>query len=141
VSINHIVYHSREFCTLLPPILPFAPHQLNWLLYAERILTKDEREQHQSEVRQRSEFSVVLDCLEAFSNQIKISVDFTINDLEAELINSKGVGDTIITQLHLVRSPCVNYSLFPCIITVDFPKEGQVTRNASFLRSENELFM
>lgn len=57
-------------------------------------------------VRDSAEFSMAMDFLETFEAILKLSVEFTVNSLEQELINSDGTEEGALREIHVVCTPC-----------------------------------
>jgi hypothetical protein len=81
------------------------------VLLVVRQLTESEQQKQRHAVRNDAEFSMVLDCLEAFEAVLDLKSEFTINDLEDELINATGNTDGPLRQLHMVMILCRRVSL------------------------------
>ena len=81
---------------------------------ADRRLTISQQQRQRREVRQDAEFSMVLDFLEAFENDLELKSEFKINDLEEELINATGNVDGPLQQIHMVS---VTFHTFFCLLS------------------------
>jgi hypothetical protein len=70
---------------------------------AERVLTLVEQEEQRSELRSNWDFSVVLDCLEVFEEEIELKEQPSISWLEDDLVLSAGAGPGVLRDVHEVR--------------------------------------
>ena len=86
----------------------YHTHQL-WC--AERALSAEEAEKQRAEVRQNWDFSVILDCLEVFEEEIDLQSTPHIERLEDALVESTGAGPCLLAEVHLVRHPHTNRSM------------------------------
>jgi hypothetical protein len=70
---------------------------------AERALSEQEASQQRDELRRNCDFSVVLDCLEVFEEELELAEQPTIASLEEELVSSTGADEGLLRNIHEVR--------------------------------------
>lgn len=90
---------------LWPPeyLVAAASCHAQQLWCAERALSAQDAEKQRAELREHWDFSVILDCLEVFEEEIDLSTTPHIERLEDALVESTGAGPCLLADIHLVR--------------------------------------